>query len=876
MLHAVALSFLVASSAASGAESPPRLRLPAGPHPVRQTLELTLDPSREGFEGVTEIELDLPSATSLLWLNATELEVGTVGVSIDGAFVEGRGILEGEDFLGIRLPHPVGPGKARLRIAFKGTASRRNAYGLFARREGGDAYVFSQFEPIGARKAFPCFDEPSYKIPFQVTLRVPNDQEALANTPVASSTEVDGMRVVVFQDTKPLPSYLVAVAVGPFEFVDAGPAGRNKTPTRIVVPRGRGGEARFAKETTPQILALLEDYVGLPYPYEKLDQLAIPGFESAMEHPGLITYAEGLIVEPRGRETLGTKREFAETCAHELAHQWFGNLVTMAWWDDIWLNEAFANWLGAKITNRFHPTWDTKVDEVSARSEALTADSLASARRVREPISSDDDIEDVFDAITYAKGEAILEMFEAWIGEGVFQAGVRSYLNAHAFSTAKADDFVAALSSSAGKSLAGPFASFLDQVGAPLISVDVRCDSRPRAVVSQKPYRPVGSHADPARTWEVPVCLGVEAGNGKRRECLLLTTASAELALPGGTCPQGVVPNAESAGYFRVRAGKGTAALLESGHGSPAETIGLLGDLEALVASDDLPASDALDVAARFAGRADRRLVAAAAHLVERLEAMAPDPRRYADFVLRLFGERAHSLGWHPRPEDDEDTRILRSTLLEAACVHGRDPVLGKEAAVLAMRWLDDPSAIDPDLVSLALVAGARNGDASLLERVRSEAVREGDRGRRERLLLTLGSFHTPELLRSALGVALSPAIDADGAALVLTAASGDRETAPIAYGFLKEHFDALLSKLPREYGASLPSMGASFCDAQHRDDLGAFLRPRLAASPGAPRSLDQAIEKIDLCIAEQKAQGPRIAAYLSEERLSRPSPIAP
>jgi alanyl aminopeptidase len=284
---------------------------------------------------------------------------------------------KGEHFLLVTPATPLPAGAASLTLRYQGELSTKNTSWLFQVKEGDEPYAVTQFEPIDARRAFPCFDEPGFKVPWRLTLHVKKEHLALHNTPVETEVDgADGMKTVRFAQTKPLPSYLVALAVGPFETVDAGTWGQNKTKLRIVTPRGKSAEAKYAAESSGPILEELERWFGAPYPYEKLDQLAMPVGFGAMEHPGLVTWGYRLLLVKPELDTPGHQRGFASTCAHELAHMWFGDLVTMAWWDDVWLNEAFATWMESKIIERWKPAWDIPLERVQERSWALSDDSL--------------------------------------------------------------------------------------------------------------------------------------------------------------------------------------------------------------------------------------------------------------------------------------------------------------------------------------------------------------------------------------------------------------------------------------------------------------------------------------------------------------------
>ena len=324
--------FLSVFTSLSAAESPtpPKLRLPTGVAPTGYAAELWIDPSQETFRGRLEIEISSKGEAGTVWLNAKELDVKTAAArrAEGGEVIQAAVAVAGSDFIGLTFERGLSPGRWIVSLEYKGRVDLKDTEGLFRQREGGDWYVFSQFEAISARRAFPCFDEPAFKVPWQLVLHVPKGLVAVSNTPVLSETdEAGGMKKVVFARTKPLPSYLIALGVGPFDIVPAGTAGRNKVPIRMIVPKGRGAEARWAAESTGPILDLLESYFDTPYPYEKLDHLVIPqtvGF-GAMENPGLVTYVSTYLLAKPADETIRFRRHYADVCAHETAHQWFGD-----------------------------------------------------------------------------------------------------------------------------------------------------------------------------------------------------------------------------------------------------------------------------------------------------------------------------------------------------------------------------------------------------------------------------------------------------------------------------------------------------------------------------------------------------------------------
>ena len=431
------VSFVLALCALSAAAAEaPKLRLPEDIRPVRYTADLTLIPGEKTFSGAIDIDIELAKAAPLIWLNATELTIRQATIASQPATVEPGN----DDFVGLRPAKIVAAGKARIHIVYQGKISEKSSAGIFQGLDGKQPYLFTQFESIDARRAFPCFDQPDFKTPWQITVHVPKEHAAVSNTaPVSETDEPNGMKKVVFAPTRPLSSYLVALAVGPFDFVDAGKAGKNHVPVRIVTPKGKGNQAKYAAEVTATIIDRLENYFGIPFPFEKADNVAIPltfGF-GAMENVGMVTYAQNLILADPAIDTEQRQRAYASVAAHELAHQWFGDLVTLAWWDDTWLNEAFATWTSAKIMAEWKPEWKSRLGDLSGKFGAMGEDSLVSARKIRQPIESMDDISNAFDGITYEKGAAVIRMFESWVGEKQFQAGVTAYLKQYAYKNAQ-------------------------------------------------------------------------------------------------------------------------------------------------------------------------------------------------------------------------------------------------------------------------------------------------------------------------------------------------------------------------------------------------------------------------------------------------------
>ena len=865
-----------AAAVAAPVAEPPKLRLADNVQPVRYAVDLTIIPDHDTFHGAVDISVNVRTATPLIWLNAADLRVQDATFrSESGAVSKAEVVPGGKEFAGFSFDHPIS-GAGSLHIAYEGKISRNSSAGLFQLKEADQWYVYSQFEPTDARRAFPCFDEPSFKVPWQLTLHVRNDDVAVANTPeLSESGEADGMKAVKFKESKPLPSYLVALAVGHFDIVDAGKVGR--TPLRVITPHGKAANAKYAVEAIPQLLKLLENYFGIPYPYEKLDSIAMPISNFAMENAGLITYGESTLLEKPEEDSINRQRGCAIVVAHEMAHQWFGDLVTTAWWDDIWLNEAFATWMENKITGEWKPEWHMDVTAVNDRLGAMREDSLVSARKIRQPIESNDDIANAFDGITYQKGAAVIQMFETWIGRDKFRKGVQLYLKQHAWGNATAGDFEAAISSAAGRNIAHAFDTFLNQAGVPEVSVALDCAGKPRLELSQKRLLPIGSTGSTGQTWQIPVCVAYESDGVTHRQCELLSDPRSEMALASArSCPTWLEPNDAENGYYQAGYTNGLLdkVLEDKGsHLSLAEKVGVLGNVDSLVNSGDLSPGDALALVREFSQDPERQVVSAVARIAGILKGDdVPDDLRPkgAGFIREVFGKRAAELGWIDKPGDSEDTRLLRQRLVPFVATQGEQPELIGEAGKLARTWLTNRSAIPPDMVSSVLRVAAEFGDREFFDRLHEAALKEKNHQQRRRMISALGAFRNPEIAKAAMALLLAKEFDAREAFFsLLFGPLAYPETRELPFQFVKQNIDQLLKIVPREVGedfaAIFPFAGGAFCDASHRAAVQAFFEDRVKSYTGGPRNLAQVLEEIDLCIAERKTLGPELAAFLKQ-----------
>ncbi len=846
----------------------PTLRIPDGARPTRYEVTVTVVPGEDKVRGEIAIDVELDRPHSVLWLNADALSVPRASISAPATRVT---VLSGhEQFVGFAFEPALPAGKHRLTIAFEAEQSRDSTRGIFALQDGDAWYAMTQFEATSARRAYPCFDEPGFKVPWQLTLRVPRALTALSNTPVASETDTaDGMKLVRFAETRPLPSYLVAFAIGPWEVVDIGRFGIKPTPLRIVVPRGRTGDTAFAARAYPQLFDRMERWFGIPYPYEKLDQIAIPltvGF--AMENVGLITYGAPILLARPDAASPKFRRDAASVGAHEMSHQWFGNLVTTAWWDDIWLNEAFATWFAEKMVDQWRPDYEHGAGRIESRARAIAEDALSSARRIREPIVSRGDIFNAFDSITYQKGATVIGMIEGWIGEEPFRRGVQRYLESRRDGNATVDDFLGALSTGSGRPVGPAFSTFLNQNGAPQVEVNLQCATgHATLALSQHRLQSLRGANGGDQRWQIPVCARYGKGAATRQSCTLLTERSATLDLDGA-CPAFVFANAGGRGYYVADYRDDLLARLAANRSalSTPEYASFLYDLRALVRAGSVTGAQALEWVRPALASRERHVVRAAIELAQFVrDTFVDDAERaeFSAFVRKVAGGRARALGYMPRRNESDDDQLLRRALIGFAAPD--DAKLAAEARRLAMAWIGNRRAIDPGLVDTVLVVAARNGDTALFDAMLTEARSTADRLDRRNLMVALFSFTDAALSRRGQALLLDTGFDIRELTTAMRDAHYANPPRRATHEFIAANFDAFAGRVSRDAPGGWPMYAERLCTEKDRADVEAFWRDRVAKYPGGERNLAQALESIELCARLRTEQQKGVAAFLAK-----------
>lgn len=883
-LLAIAGTALVgpAQAAAKSVEAPPLTRLPDWTAPESYDLAIKSDPAKSDYTGKVIIVVDLKKASSHLWLHGKGLNVSSVTVTdakghahtgqYEGAVTKAA---EQAGVARIDFGTTLQPQKLRLAIDFTAPYNA-TLQGYYKVVFAGDAYAMTQMEPISARLAFPCFDEPGFKVPLTLALTIPGTDKAVANTADTGTKPAGtGWKTVTFAPTKPLPTYLYAWAVGPWDIVNGPTIPANQwrsepVPVRGIAPKGNGPEMARALAMVPGIIEAEENYYGFGYPFGKLDLAALPDFSAgAMENAGLVTFRDWLLLLDKDSAPSAVRSTF-NVEAHELAHQWAGDTVTLKWWNDIWLNEAFATWMQQKVEQEIHPEWRGDLARVEGGQGAMQNDSLVSARMIRQPITGNGDIMTAFDGITYQKGAAVIGMFEHFVGPKVFRKGMRDYIKAHAFGNADADDLVNAIASAAGKGEAfkKAFKSFLDQNGVPLVATQLDCKHKGGAVLelSQSRYLPLGSTGDPNRLWGIPLC--VRFPNGV--QCQMLKHETADMKIDGGQCPAWYMPNADGDGYYRYEMAKTDRAALTKviAQRNDGEQLADADSVGAAFDHGDLDAVEVLTAMREFAPSKVRQIALAPLGTVEWIydhEAQT-DAQKVAirAAVAKAYLPRLKALGYHRREGESADDVLMRTSLASTLGLEFKVPQVragllkqGEAALKPGKDGLPDLMAADPDLLRSALSVAVGESGKSAVDELIAAIPRTTDPVRRNAMLGALSHARGAEA-DVARDFALSKNVKVGEMGMILR---GGRDTVAQRddlWSWFTAHYDQIVARTGVFSGGRLPSLAAGGgCSQPEAQRVETFFKPKVGQVPGLKRGFAQTHESIVLCSALKAHQKP-------------------
>lgn len=851
--------------------------------PLAYQLELIINPGLEEFKGKVTIDLDISSSRNHFFMHGKNIKARKVLIT-DGASTH-KGQYEQVDASGIVKISGPKPMRGKIRLAIEYSAPFNQALeGLYKVSESGNDYAFTQFEAISARLAFPGFDEPGFKTPFTTTLIVPENHVAISNTPELSSEIIDGMKVVHFAPTKPLPTYLIAFAVGDFDVVEAPDLPptdirERPLPLRGIAVKGKGEQLAYALQGTNVIVTALESYFGTPYPWAKLDIIAVPDFSAgAMENAGAITYRETLLLFD-DTATPERKRRYKMVHAHELAHQWFGDLVTPVWWNDIWLNESFATWMAHVAMDMVEPEANYRRDLLSRGLRVMASDSLVSARKIRQPILSNNDIATAFDGITYSKGGAVLSMFENFIGRNDFRQGVRNYMDEFQYGTATADDFIrhlaAASTEKPGDVVTAAFNSFLEQPGLPLVELTGKClDGALNIELKQSRYFPLGSSGDNNQQWNIPVCLRLGYGEDDIRTCLLLTDEEQSYSLPHA-CPDWIAPNADSAGYYRFSMSQEdwTALLAHSDKQNTNEMMAMLGSLTGAFNSGDLDVATLMSIAPQLIASPDWQVATAPIeHMNFMYERMASEGQKQ-ELQSRFTGYYTGKLNETGlESSTDRDKAQLQTALVDFLAKTARDPGLRAELVSMARAYSGyetdnriHPETANPIIIGTALMVAVDELGDDFVDHLYQLAVDSTDAVVRGRIFEAIGSTKDPLKAAEIRELVFSSELRDNEIYSILFPQVSMPETRDATWLWFQQNMDRVLSRVPEESWGRMSFIGSEFCSTEKKDEVQTFFAGRIDSLTGGPRSLAQTLEGIELCVAKVQQHKPEMDMWLGQ-----------
>jgi puromycin-sensitive aminopeptidase len=775
------------------------------PHHYDLLIEPDLDAGR--FSGSVGIDIEVIEPTTEVVLNAAGLEIDAAGSAVH--------LDEEPQLATIRLPEELMAGQRhRLELSFSGSLDGA-LRGFYRARYEGATVALTQFEPTDARRAFPCFDEPDLKATFAVTLVVPEGLAAFSNeAPVSDEPAARGRRRIAFAPTMAMSTYLVAWVIGPFEATE--PVLVDGVPVRVAALRGKLHLAGYASRAASHAMGFFARWFDLPYPAGKLDHIAVPDFAAgAMENLGCVTYRENLLLADESSASQAELQRLATVVAHETSHMWFGDLVTMKWWDGIWLNEAFATFMELTATEDFNPAWQPWTAFAAGKAAALAVDGLRSTRPVQFAVESPSEAEAMFDVLTYQKGASVLRMIEQHLGPATFRDGVASYIREHAHANTVAEDLWAALEAASGEAVGSIAASWFGQGGHPLISARLGDDGRTLSITQRRfLYRdePITRDTAPpdAQRWAVPVSVRASVRGSIERRSVLLDEAVANVTFDGPI--EWVVINDGGWGFYRCHyegdllerlAGAGLADTC-----SALERAGLVGDVWAQVVAGTAGVAEWAGVVRALGTEGDPDVWLAVASGVDFLDLVAGDVdepgapganrRALQAFVREVAGPAWSELGWDPAEGEPERRRIARGRLLGLIGLAGADPEVQRECAERLSKLLGgDAGALGGDLVAPAarvhVAAGGEEAWSEVLEGYRRSTTPQD----RLRFLTALASSGAPGLLERTLELALGEEVRTQDTPLVVAGVLANRLGRRLAWGWIEQHWDELNRRLP-------------------------------------------------------------------------------
>jgi aminopeptidase N/puromycin-sensitive aminopeptidase len=842
-------------------------RLPGNVIPESYDLKFTPDLLKATFAGDETIHVRLEHAASSIVLNSAEIEFQDVTIASGGA--EQKASVASDEKVEqttFTVPKEIAAGPAAIRIHFTGTLNDK-LRGFYLSQTPRRRYAVTQFEATDARRAFPSFDQPDMKAIFHITLVVDKGDMAISNTTIESDTPGpgEGKHTVKFSPSPKMSSYLVALLAGDFQCLEGS---ADDIPIRVCATPEKKDLGGFALTTAENVLKYYDKYYYTKYPFKKLDFIGIPDFSAgAMENIGAITFRESDLLIDDKTASYDSHRNIASVIAHEMAHQWFGDLVTMKWWDNIWLNEGFATWMSWKPLEAWHPEWHNELDEIEETGGALTTDSIASVRPIRAKAETPAEIGSLFDGIAYGKAASVLRAVEAYVGPETFRKGVNAYLEKHAYGNTTAEDFWNQIAATSGKPVDKIMSGYVDQAGAPLVGVKSVCHGNATSVtLTQTRYFADAAKLDAGspELWAIPVSLRSSVSKDASYE--VLTGREQTFELPG--CAQWVFANEGGRGYYRTQyepaAFAKIAAELESRF-SPEDRMRFLGDTWAMVRVGRMSIGDYLATLEKMQGERERAVVdVMLGHIPEIHDEVVSSAERpaFQAWVRNFLRPIANDLGNAPTPGESQERQALRTDVFGTLASYGRDPELIAQSRSLTEAYMKDPSSVEEALAGNALSIAAQNGDAALYDKFIAHLKTAKTPGEYYSYLGALTLFPEPALTKRTFDFVLSPAVrNQDMFLLVGTLQNPD--TQAVAWDLFKADYKQITGKIDASLGGALVQVAGIFCDPKLRDDSLQFFREQNL--PGSARLLENAKDQANSCIELRTHQQGNLSAFLKK-----------
>lgn len=853
-----------AAACMSAATSAKGQRLPDTVRPQHYSLVLTPDLKSATFTGSEKIDVQIEKPVDAITLNAIEIKFQSVKANLNGKVVDAA-VTEDTDKqqATFNFHQQLPAGKLTLEIEYTGILNNE-LRGFYLSKTAKRNYAVTQFEPTDARRAFPSFDEPAFKATYDVTLVVDKGDTAISNTNIASDTPgpAADKHTIKFATTPKMSSYLVAFLVGDFQCTSGESDG---VPIRACATPDKVELGKYAVKAAEFVLHYYDTYFGIKYPMPKLDMIAIPDFEAgAMENFGAITYRETDLLVDEKTASVRAKKNVAAVVAHEMAHQWFGDMVTMQWWDNIWLNEGFATWMENKPVAAWHPEWNIPQDVAEELNGTLNYDAQRVTRTIRAKADTPDEINEMFDGISYGKAGAVLLMVENYLGEETFRRGVHNYLAAHMYGNATAEDFWNAQTAESHKPVNKIMDSFVSQPGVPILTFSAPNHSSV-AVSQQRFFLSPSAKADTTQTWTLPVCMKANSG---KEDCELLAGAQQTLKMPQAAF---FFANAEGKGYYRSSYPADVYSRIVDNVEtdlSPEERISLLGDVWAQVRADKMAVGDYLTLAAGVRNDTSAAVISTALGAVETIDTRIANTDAEHDalaaWVRKNFKPAYEKLG-AASDSDTPEKKELRSTLFGYLGTVGKDPDVIAEAKQVAEKYLADPSSVESTFAQTATGIAAVNGDPAFFDQLQKTFETSANPQLQETALRLLAVFKNQSLELRSLDYTVSGKVRNQDAAIELLIMLQGRETRDEAWQYIQQNWDKVQAQLTTSMGAYLVGATGSFCSAEARDQVENFFSTHKVAA--SERALTRARNQINDCIELRSAQGPKLKEWAAAQK---------